>query len=330
MQIGPYTLSSRVVLAPMAGISDRPFRALCRRFGAAVTATEMLSSNPQLLDSPISALRRAHRDELEPRVVQIAGADPATLADFARFNVDEGAQVIDINMGCPVKKVLKQAAGSALLRDEPLVASLLKAVVAAVDVPVTLKIRTGWSPDMRNGVTIAKIAEDCGIAALAVHGRTRECMFNGDAEYDTIAAIKQSIRIPVTANGDITTPEKARAVLAHTGADCVMIGRGARGRPWIFREVDHFLRTGTHLPAPSLGQIHGIVREHLQAIHAFYGEHMGLGYARKHTAWYLETFPGAREFRAEFNRVGSAGAQIELVDRFFATLQIAQAKEAAA
>ena len=330
MQIGPYTLSSRVVLAPMAGISDRPFRALCRRFGAAVTATEMLSSNPQLLDSPISALRRAHRDELEPRVVQIAGADPVALADFARFNVAEGAQVIDINMGCPVKKVLKQAAGSALLRDEPLVASLLKAVVAAVDVPVTLKIRTGWSPDLRNGATIARIAEDCGIAALAVHGRTRACMFNGNAEYDTIAAIKQSIRIPVTANGDITTPEQARAVLAHTGADAVMIGRGARGRPWIFGEIDHFLRTGKHLPTPALEQIHGIVREHVHAIHAFYGEHMGLGYTRKHVAWYLESFAGAREFRAEFNRVGSAAAQSELIDRFFSTLHLDEAKEAAA
>jgi tRNA-dihydrouridine synthase B len=331
MQIGPYTLSSRVVLAPMAGISDRPFRALCRRFGAAVTATEMLSSNPQLLDSPVSALRRAHRDEPEPRVVQIAGADPVALADFARHNVAAGAQVIDINMGCPVKKVLKQAAGSALLRDEPLVASLLKAVVAAVDVPVTLKIRTGWSADMRNGVTIAKIAEDCGIAALAVHGRTRACMFNGAAEYDTIAAIKHSIRIPVIANGDITTPEKARAVLAHTGADAVMIGRGARGRPWIFREVDHFLRTGTHMPTLPLADIHRIVREHLQAIHAFYGEHMGLGYARKHAAWYLESFAGAREFRSEFNHVGSAAAQVDMIDCYFSTLQMSTpAREAAA
>jgi tRNA-dihydrouridine synthase B len=282
-----------------------------------VAATEMLSSNPQLLDSPLSTMRRAHRDEPEPRVVQIAGADPVTLASFARFNADEGAQVIDINMGCPAKKVLRQAAGSALLRDEKLVETLLKAVVAAVDVPVTLKIRTGWSPDMRNGVTIARIAEDCGIAALAVHGRTRACMFNGDAEYDTMAAIKQAIRIPMTANGDITSPEKARAVLAHTGADAVMIGRGARGRPWIFREIEHFLCTGTHLPPTPLLQIHRIVRAHLQEIHAFYGEHMGLGYARKHTAWYLERYSGARQFRAEFNRVDSAAAQIELIDRFF-------------
>ncbi|MEY4642298.1 MAG: hypothetical protein RLZZ227_2292 [Pseudomonadota bacterium] len=317
MQIGPYILDTRVVLAPMAGISDRPFRTLCRQHGAAVAATEMLSANPQLLDSPLSTMRRAHRDEAEPRVVQIAGGEPETLASFARFNVEAGAQVIDINMGCPVKKVLKQAAGSALLRDEKLVETLLKAVVAAVDVPVTLKIRTGWSPDMRNGVTIARIAEDCGIAALAVHGRTRACMFNGDAEYDTMAAIKQAIHIPMTANGDISSPEKARMVLAHTGADAVMVGRGARGRPWIFREIEHFLRTGTHLPPPELSQIHRIVRTHLQQIHVFYGEHMGLGFARKHCAWYLETFPGAREFRAEFNRVDSVAAQIELVDRFF-------------
>lgn len=317
MQIGPYTLDSRVVLAPMAGISDRPFRTLCRQHGAALAATEMLSANPRMWVSEGSVRRRVHRDEAEPRIVQIAGADPVTLAEAARLNVEEGAQVIDINMGCPVKKILKQAAGSALLRDEALVTLLLKAVVAAVNVPVTLKIRTGWSPELRNGVTIARIAEDCGIAALAVHGRTRACMFNGDAEYDTMAAIKQSVRIPVLANGDITTPEKARAVLAHTGADAVMIGRGARGRPWIFREIEHFLRTGVHLPPMPVPHVHRIMRAHLQAIHAFYGEHLGLGYARKHTTWYLETFPGAREFRSEFNRVDSAAAQLDLIDRFF-------------
>jgi tRNA-dihydrouridine synthase B len=330
MQIGPYTLDSRVVLAPMAGISDRPFRALCRQHGAAVAATEMLSSNPQMWDTEGSVRRRVHRDEQEPRIVQIAGADPVTLAEAARLNVEEGAQIIDINMGCPVKKILKQAAGSALLRDEALVETLLKAVVAAVNVPVTLKIRTGWSPDLRNGLRIARIAEDCGIAALAVHGRTRACMFNGEAEYDTMAAIKQSIRIPMLANGDITTPEKARAVLAHTQADAVMIGRGARGRPWIFREIEHFLRTGTHLPPLPLSGVHRIVREHLRAIHAFYGEHLGLGYARKHAAWYLEPFAGAREFRSEFNRVDSAAAQIELIERYFSLLpQMQQEQEQA-
>ncbi len=329
MQIGPYILDSRVVLAPMAGISDRPFRALCRQYGAALAATEMLSSSPQMWDTAGSARRRVHRDEAEPRVVQIAGADPVTLAESARLNVEEGAQIIDINMGCPVKKVLKQAAGSALLRDEALVATLLKAVVAAVDVPVTLKIRTGWSPELRNGVTITRIAEDCGIAALAVHGRTRACMFKGAAEYDTMAEIKQRVRIPVSANGDITTPEKARAVLAHTGADALMIGRGARGRPCIFREIEHFLRTGTHLPVPPLAQVHRIMRGHLQALHAFYGEHLGLGYARKHTAWYLEPYADAREFRAVFNRLDSAAAQLDMIDAFFAA-QPAPAQEAAA
>jgi tRNA-dihydrouridine synthase B len=321
MQIGPYQLDSSVVLAPMAGISDRPFRALCRQFGAAVTATEMLSSNPQLRDSEGSLRRRVHRDEAEPRVVQIAGADPVTLAAAARLNAAEGAQIIDINMGCPVKKILKQAAGSALLRDEALVATLLKAVVSAVQVPVTLKLRTGWSLEQRNGVTIAKIAEDCGIAALAVHGRTRACMFNGDAEYDTIAAIKQSVKIPVIANGDITSPEKARAVLAHTGADAVMIGRAARGRPWLFREIEHYLRTGTQLPQQSPACVHRVMRAHMQELHGFYGAHLGLGYVRKHVAWYLEPYAGARQFRGEFNKLASAAAQIEGIDRFFATLE---------
>src|SRR5688572_7971326 len=241
-RIGPYQLDSRVLLAPMAGISDRPFRILCRQHGAALAATEMLSSNPLLW--PGSELKRVHKDEVAPRVVQIAGADPTTIAEAARLNEEHGAQVIDINMGCPVKKILKQASGSALLKDEALVAAILQSVVKAVKVPVTLKIRTGWSPELRNGVTIARIAEDAGIQALAVHGRTRACMFNGNAEYDTIAAIKQSIKIPVIANGDIATPEQARHVLQYTGADAVMIGRGARGRPWIFREITHFLQTG--------------------------------------------------------------------------------------
>jgi tRNA-dihydrouridine synthase B len=321
MHIGPYQLRSSVVLAPMAGISDRPFRALCRQHGAALTATEMLSANPLLRDSAGSARRRVHRDEAEPRVVQIAGADPVTLAEAARHNVAQGAQIIDINMGCPVKKVLQQAAGSALLRDAALVAALLHAVVAAVDVPVTLKIRTGWSPAERNGVAIARLAEDAGIAALAVHGRTRACMFNGAAEYDTIAAIKQAVRIPVLANGDIASPEQARHVLAQTGADAVMIGRAARGRPWLFSEIDHYLRTGTRLPVPADARIHAIMRGHVQALHAFYGEHLGLGYARKHTAWYLENFPGAREFRGFFNSLQTPDAQLAEIDRYFAGLQ---------
>jgi tRNA-dihydrouridine synthase B len=304
----------------MAGISDRPFRALCRRFGAAVTATEMLSSNPQLLDSPISALRRAHRDEPEPRVVQIAGAEPVTLADFARFNVDEGAQVIDINMGCPVKKVLKQAAGSALLRDEQLVATLLKAVVAAVDVPVTLKIRTGWDARHRNGLQIARIAESAGIAALAVHGRTRDQQYTGTAEYETIAAIKSALRIPVLANGDIDSPQKAAHVLQATGADALLVGRAAQGRPWIFRDIANYLATGTLLPPPALSEVRDILLGHLQALHGFYGEHQGVRIARTHLGWYAKDRPENAAFRAVVNRAESADAQLQLTRDYFDAL----------
>ncbi len=318
-RIGPYQLDSRVLLAPMAGISDRPFRILCRQHGAALAATEMLSSNPLLWEG--SELKRVHKDEVAPRVVQIAGADPTTIAEAARLNEEHGAQVIDINMGCPVKKILKQASGSALLKDEALVAAILQSVVKAVKVPVTLKIRTGWSPEQRNGVTIARIAEDAGIQALAVHGRTRACMFNGNAEYDTIAAIKQSIKIPVIANGDINTPEQARYVLQYTGADAVMIGRAARGRPWIFREISHFLQTGSKLPPLPDAIVQKILLAHVRELHAFYGDHLGLGYTRKHVAWYLETYPGAREFRSLFNTLESRSAQIEHIEQFFAALQ---------
>jgi tRNA-dihydrouridine synthase B len=306
------------MLAPMAGISDRPFRILCRQHGAALAATEMLSSNPLLWQD--SELKRVHRDEVAPRVVQIAGADPDTIAEAARLNEEHGAQIIDINMGCPVKKILKQASGSALLKDEALVAAILQSVVKAVTVPVTLKIRTGWSPDQRNGVTIARIAEDAGIQALAVHGRTRACMFNGNAEYDTIAAIKQSVTIPVIANGDITTPEQARHVLQYTGADAVMIGRGARGRPWIFREISHFLQAGTQLPAMPDTLVEKILLMHVHQLHAFYGDHLGLGYTRKHVAWYLENYPDAREFRRVFNTLESRSAQLEHIEQFFAAL----------
>jgi tRNA-dihydrouridine synthase B len=327
LQIGPYTLASNVVLAPMAGISDKPFRLLCRQFGAALTATEMLSATIQLQHPEKGISRGAHRDEAAPRVVQIAGADPDNLAQAARLNVEQGAQIVDINMGCPVKKILKQAAGSALLRDEPLVERILRTVVAAVDVPVTLKIRTGWSPEHRNGVTIARLAEDCGIAAIAVHGRTRVDMFNGSAEYDTIAAIKAAVKIPVFANGDIATPENARDVLAYTQADGVMIGRSARGRPWIFRDIAHFLRTGQHAAALPLARIEAVMLEHLRAIHQFYGPVLGLGYARKHTSWYLESYAGAREFRSQFNALDNASAQFDAIAGFFEQLQ---ANEAAA
>ena len=320
-RIGPFQLDSSALLAPMAGISDRPFRVLCRQHGAALAATEMLSSNPLLWNSPSSHLKRVHKDEVAPRVVQIAGADPLTIADAARLNEAQGAQIIDINMGCPVKKILKQASGSALLKDEALVAAILQAVVKAVSVPVTLKIRTGWSTEQRNGVTIARIAEDAGIQALAVHGRTRACMFNGHAEYDTIAAIKQSVQIPVIANGDITTPEQARYVLQYTGADAVMIGRGARGKPWIFREINHFLQTGVKLPALPDTLVETIVLAHVRELHAFYGDHLGLGYSRKNVAWYLENYPGAREFRSLFNTLDNISVQLEHIEQFFVVLR---------
>ncbi len=321
IQIGPHQLSSRVVLAPMAGISDRPFRRLCRQFGAAVTATEMLSAHVQMQNPAGSQLRGIHRDELSPRVVQIAGADPVMMAAAARHNVEQGAEIIDINMGCPVKKVLKQAAGSALLQDEPLVQAILRSVVQAVSVPVTLKIRTGWSPLLRNGVNIARIAEDAGIQALAVHGRTRACMFNGDAEYDTIAAIKAAISIPVFANGDINSAEKAKQVLDHTRADGVMIGRGARGRPWLFRDIEQFLRNAT-LPQPlPLSLIHKLVVQHAEDLHEFYGPQTGLGFVRKHVAWYLEPYAGAADFRRVFNTLDSADAQTDSLHEFFLHLQ---------
>jgi len=317
IRIGPHQLQSRVLLAPMAGISDKPFRLLCRRHGAALAATEMLSASLQVQNARGSWLRGVHQDEAEPRSVQIAGADPALMAQAARLNVEQGAQIIDINMGCPVKKVLKQASGSALLRDEPLVEAILKAVVAAVDVPVTLKMRTGWDEQQRNGLRIARIAEDAGVQALAVHGRTRCQMFKGAAEYDTIAEIKQAIHIPVFANGDINSPEQARRVLAHTGADGLMIGRAARGRPWIFREIQHYLDTGSLLPPTSLQVLKDTLLEHVRALHAFYGSYPGLGFARKHCIWYLEGLPGAETFRKQFNCVDSTSVQLELIEVFF-------------
>jgi tRNA-dihydrouridine synthase B len=321
IQIGPHQLGSSVVLAPMAGISDRPFRRLCRQFGAAVTATEMLSAQLQVQRPQTSVLRGIHREEQSPRVVQIAGADPAMMAAAARLNVEQGAEIIDINMGCPVKKVLKQAAGSALLKDEALVTAILQSVVQAVEVPVTLKIRTGWSPELRNGVTIARIAEACGVRALAVHGRTRACMFNGNAEYDTIAAIKAAITIPVFANGDIDSAEKAWQVLSQTGVDGVMIGRAARGRPWLFRDIEHYLRTRTLPQALPLSYIHTLVLQHVEALHQFYGPQLGLGYVRKHVVWYLEPYAGAREFRSLFNTFDSAAAQVDALHEFFLQLQ---------
>ncbi|PKM32764.1 MAG: tRNA dihydrouridine synthase DusB [Gammaproteobacteria bacterium HGW-Gammaproteobacteria-12] len=316
-RIGPYTLPNRLILAPMAGVTDRPFRQLCRRLGAGLVVSEMVTSDVRLWNSRKSSLRLLHAGDPEPRSVQIAGGDPQMMADAARKNVELGAQIIDINMGCPAKKVCNKAAGSALLRDEQLVREILDAVVGAVDVPVTLKIRTGWDRQNKNGVTVAKIAEDAGIAALSVHGRTRADLYTGEAEYDTIAAIKQAISIPVFANGDIDSPQKAKAVLDATGADALLIGRAAQGRPWIFREIEHYLRTGETLPAPSLLEVERILLEHLAALHAFYGELMGVRIARKHVGWYLATLPGAREFRAQFNRLDSTDAQCAHVRAFF-------------
>lgn len=316
-RIGPYTLPNRLILAPMAGVTDRPFRQLCRRLGAGLVVSEMVTSDVRLWKSRKSSLRLLHAGDPEPRSVQIAGGDPQMMADAARKNVELGAQIIDINMGCPAKKVCNKAAGSALLRDEPLVREILAAVVGAVDVPVTLKIRTGWDRQNKNGITVAKIAEDAGIAALSVHGRTRADLYTGEAEYDTIAAIKQAISIPVFANGDIDSPQKAKAVLDATGADALLIGRAAQGRPWIFREIEHYLSTGETLPAPSLLEVERILLEHLAALHAFYGELMGTRIARKHVGWYLATLPGAREFRAQFNRLDSTDAQCAHVRAFF-------------
>lgn len=291
MQIGPYQLANTLILSPMAGITDRPFRTLCRRMGAGMAVSEMTASDPTLRDHPRTMLRRDHRGEPDPRSVQIVGTEPLAMADAARFNVDQGAQIIDINMGCPAKKICKVAAGSALLRDEPLVRSILEAVVHAVDVPVTLKIRTGWDPANRNAVTIARIAEASGIQMLAVHGRTRACGYKGEAEYDTIAQVKQAVRIPVMANGDITTPEKAAEVLRLTGADGLLIGRGAQGRPWIFRQIQHFLETGRHWPDPDLSQVAALILSHLHDIHDFYGDRMGVRIARKHIGWYFNQLP---------------------------------------
>ncbi|MDF2641619.1 MAG: tRNA-dihydrouridine synthase [Pseudomonas sp.] len=317
VRIGPYTLQNGLILAPMAGVTDQPFRQLCRRLGAGLVVSEMVTSDMSLWNSRKSRLRMVHEGDPEPRSVQIAGGDPQMLADAARANVELGAQIIDINMGCPAKKVCNKAAGSALLKDEQLVSEILQAVVAAVDVPVTLKIRTGWDRDNRNGLTVAKIAEQSGIQALAVHGRTRADLYTGEAEYDTIASIKQAVSIPVFANGDIDSPEKARFVLQNTGADGLLIGRAAQGRPWIFREIEHYLRTGETLPALELSEVERILLEHLAALHAFYGDVMGVRIARKHVGWYLATLPGAREFRTRFNRLEDTEAQCANVREFF-------------
>jgi tRNA-dihydrouridine synthase B len=317
MRIGPYTLPNNLVVAPMAGVTDRPFRQLCKRLGAGYAVSEMVASNPRLRGTDKSRRRTDHAGEVAPIAVQIAGADPLQMADAARYNVDRGAQIIDINMGCPAKKVCNAAAGSALLANERLVAAILEAVVASVDVPVTLKIRTGPSPALRNATAIARIAQDAGVAALTVHGRTRACAFVGAVEYDTIAAVKRAVSIPVIANGDIATPEQARAVLLHTRADALMIGRAAQGRPWIFREIAHFLATGMHLPSPTVAEARALIVAHLADHYDFYGESAGVRIARKHLGWYTESLAAGAALRREANAAVTRLEQLDAVERFF-------------
>jgi tRNA-dihydrouridine synthase B len=320
MRIGPHALPNNLAVAPMAGVTDRPFRMLCKKLGAGYAVSEMVASNPALYGTGKSRRRIDHAGEPAPVAVQIAGADSAMLADAARYNVARGAQVIDINMGCPAKKVCNAAAGSALLADEALVARIVDAVVRAVDVPVTLKIRTGSHPGARNAVAIARIAQDAGVAALTVHGRTRACAFVGAVEYDTIASVKREISIPVIANGDIATPEVAKAVLAHTGADALMIGRAAQGRPWIFREIAHFLATGEHLPPPTVGEARELVLSHLADHYAFYGEDLGVRTARKHLGWYTESLHGGSRFRGAMCAAATTSAQYAVVTQYFDAL----------
>lgn len=328
MRIGPYQLSNNLILAPMAGVTDRPFRQLCKDMGAGMAVSEMVSCNSLLWGSEKTKRRANHEGETEPRSVQIMGADPKMMAEAARYNMDNGAQIIDINMGCPAKKVCNVAAGSALLQNENLVGQILDAVVAAVDIPVTLKIRTGWDTSNRNGVNIARIAEQAGIQALAIHGRTRACGYKGEAEYDTIRAIKQAISIPVIANGDITGPEKAKQVLDETGVDGIMIGRAAQGRPWIFREIEHYLQTGEKLAEPDTIEVRDILLGHLNNLYTFYGEYTGVRMARKHISWYSKGQRHGAAFRQAVNHVEQPEQQLEMVNKFFE--QILQGEEIAA
>jgi tRNA-dihydrouridine synthase B len=320
MRIGPYRIEPNVILAPMAGVTDKPFRVLCKQLGAGLAMSEMTTSDPRFWRTAKSLRRMDHAGEPDPVGVQIAGTEPAVLADAARYNVDHGAQLIDINMGCPAKKVCNAWAGSALMRDEALVARILEAVVGAVDVPVTLKIRTGWDANHRNAPAIARIAEASGIAALAVHGRSREQQYTGVAEYDTVAAIKASLGIPVIANGDIDSPRKAADVLRRTGCDAVMVGRAAQGRPWIFRDIAHYLAHGELLPEPTAAEVRDILLGHLDALHAFHGEEAGVRIARKHLGWYAKDRPENHAFRAVVNRAQTATEQVRLTRDYFDAL----------
>jgi tRNA-dihydrouridine synthase B len=320
MQIGPYLLRNNLIVAPMAGVTDRPFRQLCKKMGAGMAVSEMISSNSLLWGSKKTRRRANHDGEVSPVSVQIAGADPEMMADAARYNVMQGAQIIDINMGCPAKKICNVMAGSALMKDEKLVGKILDTVVKAVDIPVTLKIRTGWDTSYKNALSIAHIAENAGIQALAIHGRTRACAYKGEAEYDTITAVKAAVKIPVIANGDITSPEKAKQVLKKTGADAVMIGRAAQGRPWIFREIDHYLATGKQLISPEVSEIHQILIEHLHDLYHFYGEYSGVRIARKHIAWYTKGLVGSAAFRHAMNQLQTVEQQISATNIFFSEL----------
>ena len=320
MHIGPYLLANNVFVAPMAGVTDRPFRQLCKKLGAGYAVSEMVTSRKDLWDTLKTSRRSNHEGEPGPIAVQIAGTDAAMMADAALYNIERGAQIIDINMGCPAKKVCNKWAGSALMQDEPLALSIVQAVVSACSahgVPVTLKMRTGWSAGHKNAVTIAKAAQDAGVQMLTVHGRTREQGYKGHAEYDTIAAVKQSVSIPVVANGDITSPEKAKEVLQWTGADAIMVGRAAQGRPWIFREIAYFLENGTHLAPPLISEVKRLLVDHLWDHYSLYGEYSGVRTARKHIGWYVQSLPGGEAFRRQMNGLEESHAQVEAVEQFF-------------
>ncbi len=326
MKLGPYTLPNHLFVAPMAGVTDRPFRQLCKRLGAGYAVSEMIASNAMLWNSPKTLRRANHDGEVEPISVQIAGADPEMMAEAALLNVDRGAQIIDINMGCPAKKVCNVASGSALLKDEALVGRILEKIVSSVKkdhplVPVTLKIRTGWDRDNKNALNIARIAVNSGIEMLTIHGRTKADLYRGEAEYETIAAVKATINIPVVANGDINSPEKAAFVLQQTGADALMIGRAAQGRPWIFREILHFLETGEHLPAPKISEIQDIMNHHLLDHYSFYGEYAGVRTARKHIAWYCKGLKGSHVFKQHMNTIDDCQEQLKTVNHFFDSLK---------
>jgi tRNA-dihydrouridine synthase B len=317
MRIGPHVLRNNLFVAPMAGVTDRPFRQLCKKFGAGMAVSEMVASNSLLWGSEKTRRRANHEGEPDPISVQIAGADPKMMAEAASYNVGEGAQIIDINMGCPAKKICNVMAGSALLKDEPLVGRILESVVRAVDVPVTLKFRTGWDQNNRNALTVARIAAESGIQLLSIHGRTRACGYTGHAEYDTIAEVKSATRLQVVANGDINSPQKAKYVLDYTKADGIMIGRAAQGRPWIFREIEHYLKTGTQLPPPLVTEIHQVLIAHLYDLYAFYGADTGVRIARKHISWYTKGLAGSASFRHAMNQLQNVEEQLAAVNRFF-------------